>query len=41
MNAVDMRIEELPAMDAPSDWSEFINGIGTGIAIVIIGVAIT
>lgn len=38
--ALDLRIEELPEMDAPSEWSDFINGIGTGMAIVVIGAAV-
>ena len=40
--ALDLRIEELPTMDAPSEWSDFVNGIGTGMAIaVLIAAAVT
>lgn len=39
--AMDLRIEELPTMTAPSEWGDFVNGIMTGIAIVAIGAAIT
>ncbi|WP_337005663.1 MULTISPECIES: daptide-type RiPP [unclassified Microbacterium] len=38
---LDIRIEELSTMDAPSEWSEFVNGVLTGIAIVAIGAAVT
>jgi len=40
-SSLDLRIEELPEMDAPSDWSDFVNGVMTGIAIVAIGAAVT
>ncbi|MDQ0728577.1 daptide-type RiPP [Microbacterium sp. W4I20] len=41
MSALDLRIEELPAMDAPSEWGDFVNGVLTGLAIVAIGAAVT
>lgn len=41
MNTLELRIEELPEMDAPSEWSDFVHGMTTGLAIVAIGVAIT
>ncbi|MEV8250404.1 daptide-type RiPP [Microbacterium sp. NPDC076768] len=41
-SALDLRIEELPTMDAPSEWSDFVNGMGTGLGIaVIIAAAVT
>lgn len=40
-HALDLQIEELPAMDAPSEWTDFVNGVLTGIAIVTIGAAVT
>ncbi|WP_435746694.1 MpaA1 family daptide-type RiPP [Microbacterium sp. PMB16] len=40
-SALDLRIEELPAMDAPSEWTDFVNGVLTGLAIVAIGAAVT
>lgn len=39
--ALDLQIEELPTMDAPSEWTDFVNGIGTGMGIVVIIAALT
>ncbi|WP_272953142.1 MULTISPECIES: daptide-type RiPP [Microbacterium] len=39
--ALNLRIEELPTMDAPSEWTDFVNGVGTGMAIVAIIAALT
>ncbi|GAA1139665.1 MULTISPECIES: daptide-type RiPP [Microbacterium] len=40
-NDMDLLIEELPTMDAPSEWSDFVNGVGMGIAIVVIAAGLT
>jgi hypothetical protein len=40
-NAMNLRIEEVPPMEAPSEWTDFVNGVMTGIAIVVVGVAVT
>lgn len=39
--ALDLRIDELPAMEAPSEWTDFVNGVLTGLALVAIGAAVT
>lgn len=38
---MDLRVEELSPMDAPSDWSDFVNGTLAGISIVVIAAAVT
>lgn len=40
-STIDLHVEELSAMDAPSEWSDFVNGVMTGIGLVIIGIAVT
>lgn len=40
-SALNLQIDELEALDAPSDWSDFVNGTLTGLALVAIGIAIT
>ncbi|MFW0772940.1 daptide-type RiPP [Paenarthrobacter nitroguajacolicus] len=41
LQALDLNIQELEAMDVPDDWDERIKGITAGLALVGIAVSIT